>query len=231
MTRRVPRRSTPRNCCRAYENCGLRRCVRRRTGYAVRDVSAIFKRLAGALWMVVALLPSTAAHAQIKAQLPSGPMTPPWDKGIQPISRESYWNAIECGKQGGARPLCVFYDADLCKNDDFVLTFFTPYKFVAYNVWDAVRHKQAPPTPDYGAAQRTRITLGVTPAKGSKNPIAGVSIRRGDHVVKPATQSVDTNGGQFIFSGVPTRPREWRSAGPESGSSRPPLSRRCPGGQ
>jgi len=162
-------------------------------------VTPTFTRLAGILLLTVALLPAPAAHAQIKAQLPAGPMTPPWDKGIQPISRESYWNAIECGKQGGNRPLCVFYDADLCKNDDFVLTFFTPYKYVAYNVWDAVRRKQPPPTPDYGAAQRTRITLGVTPAKGSKNPIAGVSIKRGDRVVKPATQSVEANGGQFIF--------------------------------
>ena len=56
---------------------------------------------------------STSSQAQIKAQLPEAPMTPPWDKGIQPISRDSYWNAVECGKQGGARPACVFYDADL----------------------------------------------------------------------------------------------------------------------
>ena len=150
-------------------------------------------------WIVLVLATATSAHAQIKAQLPTGAATPPWNKGIQPISRESYWNAIECGKQGGARPACVFYDVDFCKNDDFALTFFTPYKFVAYNVWDAVRRKQPPPTPDYGEAQRTRITLGVTPAKGSKNPITGVSIKRGARVIKPATQSVDTSGGQFIF--------------------------------
>ena len=37
------------------------------------------------------------------AQLPAGPNTPAWDKGIQPISRDSYYNAIECGKKGGIK--------------------------------------------------------------------------------------------------------------------------------
>jgi hypothetical protein len=144
------------------------------------------------------LLPLTAL-AQIQARLPQGPMTPVWDKGIQPISRDSYWNAVECGKQGGQRPLCVFYDADLCKNDDFTLALFTPYKQVAYEVWQAVRQKQEPPTPSYADAQRTRITLGVTPAAGSKNAIAAAAIKRGARVVKPATQSLDAGGGRFIF--------------------------------
>jgi hypothetical protein len=148
---------------------------------------------------MMALAIEPAVRAQINAQLPSGPRTPAWDKGIQPISRDSYWNAVECGKQGGNRPLCLFYDADLCKNDDFAITFFTPYKFVAYNVWQAVQRKQPPPTPDYGEAQRTRITLGVTPVKGSKNSIASAAIKRGSATVKPATQSVDATGGRFIF--------------------------------
>ena len=93
-------------------------------------------------------------------------MTPPWDKGIQPISRDSYWNAVECGKQGGARPACVFYDADLCKNDDFTLALYTPYKSVAYEVWRVVKSGQPAPTPSYGEAQRTRVTVGVTRAAG-----------------------------------------------------------------
>jgi len=139
------------------------------------------------------------AAAQIKAVMPEGPMTPAWDKGIQPISRDSYWNAVACGKQGGDRPGCVFYDANLCKNDDFALALFTPYKMVAYEVWQTVRRKQDPPTPDYGAAQRTRITLGVTPVAGSKNPITAVSIKRGAAAIKPATQSIDEKGGRFIF--------------------------------
>jgi len=62
-----------------------------------------------------------------------------------------------------------------------------------------VRAKQEPPTPSYGDAQRTRITLGVTPAAGSKNPLTAVAIKRGAQVVKPATQSFDGGGGRFIF--------------------------------
>jgi hypothetical protein len=157
------------------------------------------KQAVGAAALAVALLQPAAAGAQIKAQVPPGSMAPPWDKGIQAISRESYWNAIECGKQKGDRPLCVFYDAELCKNDDFALTFFTPYKQVAYEVWQTVRRGAAAPTPDYGAAQRTRITLGITPVKGSKNAITALSIKRDGKVIKPATQSVDEAGGRFIF--------------------------------
>src|SRR5215471_6746184 len=137
--------------------------------------------------------------AQLVAQAPAAPAIPAWDKGIQPISRDSYWNAIECGKQPGARPACVFYDADLCKNDDFALTFFTPYKMVSYEVWQTVRRKQPPPQPDYGSAQRTRVTLGITPVKGSKNPITALTIKRDGKVIQPATRSVDEAGGRFIF--------------------------------
>ena len=92
--------------------------------------------------------------------------TPAWNKGILPISPESYYNAIECGKQGGADPPCVFWDTGLCKNDDFVLAMYTPYKQVAYEVWVAVSKKQPAPQPNYPAAQRTRITIGVTPGDG-----------------------------------------------------------------
>ena len=140
------------------------------------------------------------ASAQVVAQPPKGPLTPPWDKGIQPISRDSYYNAIACGKQGGANPPCVFYDTGLCKNEDFTLALFTPYKQVAYEVWQAVRNKQEPPTPSYADAQRTRITLGVMPASGSKNAITGVTITRGGRAVKPVTQSLESGGGgKFIF--------------------------------
>jgi hypothetical protein len=145
------------------------------------------------------VVPAAPAVAQITAQLPTGANTPVWDKGIQPISRDSYWNAIACGKQGGERPLCVFYDAGLCKNDDFTLALFTPYKMVAYEVWQAVRQHREAPTPSYADAQRTRITLGITPVKGSKNAITAVNIRRGGRLVQPATQSLDANGGRFIF--------------------------------
>ena len=146
----------------------------------------------------LALVTPVPAHAQIKAQLPAG-ITPAWDKGIQPIARDNYWNAVECGKQGGDRPACVFYDGDLCKNDDFVLTLFTPYKLVAYETWQATRAKREPAATSFADAQKTRITLGVTPVKGSKNTITAVSIKRGARVVKPATQALEPPGGRFIF--------------------------------
>jgi hypothetical protein len=151
-----------------------------------------------ALWTALAASWPAPADAQIKAQLAPG-ITPIWNKGIQPISRDNYYNAIECGKQGGERPACVFYDADLCKNEDFVLALFTPYKLVAYETWQATRKHQEPLATSYGDAQKTRITLGITPVKGSKNTITGVSITRGGLVVKPATQSLEPPGGRFIF--------------------------------
>jgi hypothetical protein len=146
------------------------------------------------------------ARAQIKAQLPAGPMTPPWDKGIQPISRDSYWNAVACGKQGGARPACVFYDADLCKNDDFTLALYTPYKSVAYEVWRVVHNGQPAPTPSYSEAQRTRVTLGVTLAAGSKNAITGVLIKRGGKTIEPLARALDATGGKFTFDFAPFAP-------------------------
>jgi hypothetical protein len=153
-----------------------------------------------ALLALVAILSARAAAlAQLKAQLPDGPMTPPWDKGIQPISRDSYWNAIACGKQGGARPACVFYDADLCKNDDFTLALYTPYKSVSYEVWRVVRSGQPAPTPSYGEAQRTRVTLGVTRAAASKNAITGVVIKRGGKTIEPLARALDATGGKFTF--------------------------------
>ena len=144
-------------------------------------------------------LEAPALRAQIKAQLPGAPMTPPWDKGIQPISRDSYWNAIACGKQGGDRPACVFYDADLCKNDDFTLALYTPYKMVAYEVWQTLKNRQPPPTPSYSEAQRTRVTLGVTRTAGSKNAITGVVIKRGGKTIEPTARALDPTGGKFTF--------------------------------
>ena len=135
----------------------------------------------------------------MKAQLPAGPMTPPWDKGIQPISRDSYWNAIECGKQKGTRPACVFYDADLCKNDDFTLAMYTPYKSVAYEVWRVMKNGQPAPTPSYSEAQRTRVTIGVTLASGSKNVTSGVVIKRAGKTIEPVARAIETTGGKFTF--------------------------------
>jgi hypothetical protein len=138
------------------------------------------------------------ALAQIKAVARSAP-TPAWDKGILPISAESYWNAVECGKQGGADPPCVFWDTGLCKNDDFALALYTPYKMVAYEVWNAVRQKQPVPTPSYQEAQRTRITIGVTLARGSKNALTNLVLKRGTRVMTTVDQSLDAGGGRFTF--------------------------------
>ncbi len=140
-----------------------------------------------------------AVRAQIKAQAPQGPITPAWDKGIQPISRDSYWNAVACGKQRSARPACVFYDADLCKNDDFTLALYTPYKAVAYEVWRVVKSGQPAPTPSYSEAQRTRVTIGVTLAAGSKNTVAGLQIKRAGKVIEPVARALEPTGGKFTF--------------------------------
>jgi hypothetical protein len=160
----------------------------------------VLARLSVGFLIVVGLAMGDAASvlAQIKAQARSAP-TPPWSKGILPISPESYYNAIECGKQGGEDPPCVFFDTGLCKNDDFTLALYTPYKMVAYEVWRVVRQKKPAPTPSYQTAQQTRITIGVTPVRGSRNPLTNLVLTKGGRVVMPVDRSVDETGGRFTF--------------------------------
>ena len=146
----------------------------------------------------------TAAPAPLKAVVPAS--KPAWSKGIQPITRDSYYHAIECGKLGGEQPSCVFYDAELCKNDDFVLAMYSPYKQVAYEVWGAVSRKRPVPTPSYQAAQQTRVIIGVTPARGAKNQIAAVRVRRGGKVIDADTRTIDGTSGNFIFGFAPFAP-------------------------
>ena len=152
--------------------------------------------------VLAATLLSIAAPARsqdtINAQLPPN-IAPAWTKGIQAINQESYWNAVACGKQGGQRPLCLFYEAELCKNADFELAMFTPYKKVAYEVWQAVRAKQPAPTPSYPEAQRTRITVKLTPKPAAKNPLTAMQIRRGDKTLKPVSQFFDAGAGNFTY--------------------------------
>jgi hypothetical protein len=157
-----------------------------------RILAAIFALL------VVAIGSATPALAQIKAQARPA-LTPAWSKGILPISPESYYNAIECGKQGGDDPPCVFFDTGLCKNDDFALALYTPYKMVAYEVWRVVRQKQPAPTPSYPEAQRTRVTVGVTPVRGSKNTFTDLVLKRGTRVVPAVARSLSEGGGRFTF--------------------------------
>ncbi len=144
--------------------------------------------------------PATAPRAwrKSKAKRAAGAI-PPWNKGILPISPESYYNAIECGKQGGADPPCVFWDTGLCKNDDFALAMYTPYKQVAYEVWVAVNKKQPAPQPNYPAAQRTRITIGVTQEKTSKNALTDLVVRRGGRPLAAVDRSLSGGGGRFTF--------------------------------
>jgi hypothetical protein len=155
------------------------------------------RRLTFAVAALLFALPP-AALAQIKARARPG-AKPAWTKGILPISPDSYWNAVACGKQGGADPPCVFYDTGLCRNNDFALTLYTPYKMVAYEVWQAVQHKQPVPTPSYSEAQRTRVTVGVTPVPGATNTLKTLTLERGGHVVAPVDRSLADKGGRFTF--------------------------------
>lgn len=138
------------------------------------------------------------AAVPIKAALPPAG-TPAWNKGIQPLTPESYYHAIECGKSGEAQSPCVFYDAGLCKNDDYTLALYSPYKQVAYEVWTATSRKREAPTPNYRAAQQTRVVLGVTPIRAAKNPLVSVAIKRGGKTIAPAVSTPDGGGGTFIF--------------------------------
>jgi len=157
-----------------------------------------FGRLALAGLLVSALLVPAAAHAQVKAVARPG-AKPAWSKGLRPISPESYYHAIECGKQGGDDPACVFWDTGLCQNDDFTLAFYSAYKQVAYQVWAAVRQKQAAPQPSYQAAQRTRVTVGVSPVRGSKNTFTDLVLKRGGKAAPPVDRSVSGGSGRFTF--------------------------------
>jgi hypothetical protein len=153
----------------------------------------------GVAWPVDAQAP-----APIKGVVPIS--KPAWAKGIQPLTRDSYYHAIECGKQGASQPSCVFYDADLCKNDDFVVSFYSPYKQVAYEVWGAVSRKRPAPTPNYAAAQQTRVVIGITPVRGAKNQIANVVVKRGGQAIEPDTRTIDGATGNFIFPFPPFAP-------------------------
>ena len=142
---------------------------------------------------------SALARAQtaVKASIAPGAM-PAWEKGILPINAESYYNAIECGKQGG-NPACVFWDTGLCKNTDFELAMYTPYKSVAYEVWRVVNQGKPAPQPNYAEAQRTHITVGVTPVRGSKSVLTDLVLTRGGKAVMPIARELSTHRFTFDF--------------------------------
>lgn len=161
-----------------------------------RRVPAV--RLAALLLFACLLFWPSQSAAQVKAVARPG-ATPAWNKGMIAITAESYYHAIECGKQGGDDPACVFWDTGLCKNDDFTLTFYSGYKQVAYEVWTSVRKKKPAPQPSYQAAQRTRVTIGVTPAPGSKNTLTDFAVKRGGKLVQPTVRTISGGTGSFTF--------------------------------
>jgi hypothetical protein len=148
--------------------------------------------------IVLATVWPAAAYAQITAVARPG-NSPYWDKGMIPINAESYYHAIECGKRGGEDPACVFWDTGLCRNDDFELAFHSAYKQVAYEVWAAVRKKKPAPQPSFQAAQRTRVTVGVTPVPGSTNAFTDLVVKRGGTAIQPAIRTVSGGTGNFTF--------------------------------
>ena len=162
-------------------------------------IPAALVRLTVALIAMTGVLAGVAdAQVSVEAVARSG-AAPPWDKGLVAINAEGYYHAIECGKQGGQDPACVFWDTGLCKNDDFALAFYSGYKQVAYEVWTAVRKKQPVPQPSYQAAQRTRVTIGITPVAGSKNALTDFVVKRGGQPVQPAVRTVSGGTGNFTF--------------------------------
>jgi len=148
--------------------------------------------------LALAFLQAASPLTTIKAAARPAP-TPAWNKGILPISPESYYNAIECGKQGGQDPPCVLYDTGLCKNSDFALALYTPYKSVAYEVWRVVSQKQPPPQPNYQQAQQTRVTVGITPVRGSTNTFTDLQLKRGGRAIAPVSRTLMDGGGRFTF--------------------------------
>ncbi|MFN8065395.1 MAG: hypothetical protein U0P82_11400 [Vicinamibacterales bacterium] len=164
--------------------------------------------------LVMVAVAGAQAPLQVKASLPAG-TTPPWEKGIQPINAESYYQAIECGKQPG-NPACVFWDTGLCKNPDFEIAMYTPYKAVAYEVWRNVSQKKPAPQPNYAEAQRTRITVGVTPVRGSKNTLTDFVLKRGGKPVGPTARELSTGRFTFDFPAfAPTAPIAFDMVGKE----------------
>ena len=154
---------------------------------------------------VLACTGEASAQTTITAVARPG-ATPAWNKGMRQIDTESYYHAVECGKQGGEDPPCVFWDTGICKNDDFTLSFYSGYKQVAYAVWTAVRKKQPPPQPSYQSARQTRVTVGIAPASGSKNRLTGFVLKRGGKPAPPSVRDVADGGGQFTFDYAPWAP-------------------------
>ena len=70
-------------------------------------------------------------------------------------------------------------------------------KQVAYEVWSAVRQGRPAPQPNYQAAQRTRVTIGVEAAAGSSNTLTDLILKRSGQPVRAVDRYV--SGGRFTF--------------------------------
>jgi hypothetical protein len=90
---------------------------------------------------------------------------------------------------------------------DFEIAMYSPYKAVAYEVWAAVSQKKPAPQPNYAEAQQTRITIGVTPVRGSANAFTDLVLKRGGRPVTPTARSLPTRRFTFDFPAfAPTAP-------------------------
>jgi len=59
--------------------------------------------------------------------------------------------------------------------------------------------KRPAPQPNYAEAQRTRVTIGVTPVRGSTNTFSELRLKRGTRVVAPVDRSLTGGGGRYTF--------------------------------
>ena len=107
------------------------------------------------------------AHDSVLAQAPAPPAVkaamppaakPAWNKGIQPISQTAIRTPSSAASRA-APSRRASYDADLCKNDDYRLSLYSPYKQVAYEVWEAVRRSRS----------RRRRATGAPSGRGSRS--------------------------------------------------------------
>lgn len=177
----------------------LHRAMKRTPQFAATPSPRRGARLAVLLAAVGWVLFAPAdVSAQITAVARPG-ARPAWSKGLRQVDAESYYNAIECGKQGGEDPACVFWDTGICKNDDFTLTFYSGYKEVAYAVWAAVRANKPAPQPSYQSARMTRVTVGISPVRGAKNPFTDLVLKRRGKAVPPVDRYVAGGSGRFTF--------------------------------
>jgi hypothetical protein len=166
----------------------MRRMTRARFPLAARLLTT-------ALAAVLAGASLAQAQTPIKASIPAT-IKPAWSKGMIPLNRDSYYHAIECGKAGRA---CVFYDDGFCKNPDFAIAWYSPYKQVAYEVYQAVSAKRPAPEPNYNVARQTKVVIGISKVPGSKNVLKAMTLSRGGTAVEPVSRTVDAGAGNFIF--------------------------------